>query len=179
MALNPTLQTTAGRPMTTYLLQDWMQMDVYKDTIMSSISYAILGHKSMYCPTITQFLDSEFNFILPCNSEKRGYTSRSLMACWRLCTALKWLCLIRPMHSNPAAVYIMPQIRSHQLATSCRTLSAWVSPLACASTFVNTATLLRKQSHTPCYFIRHLTRLLQRMLSKSHSTHFAVEFASI
>lgn len=67
-------------------------------------------------------------------------SSRSLMACWCLCTALKRLCLIRPMHSNPAAVYIIPQIRSHQLATSCRTLSAWVSPLACASTFVNTAT---------------------------------------
>ncbi len=97
MALNPTMQTTAGRPMTTYPLQDWMQMDVYKDTIMSSMSYAILEHKSMYCPTITEFLDLEFNFI------------PSSMQFWKKGVYLKVINgLLAPLHSSQVTVLDSP-----------------------------------------------------------------------
>jgi hypothetical protein len=94
-------------------------------------------------------IKSQATFVLECwHCSRTEREHKDLGDEWRIQMWKPTTTLIYNAQANhkgwlTAAVYIMPQIRSHQLATSCRTLSAWVSPLACASTFVNTATLLR------------------------------------
>ncbi len=82
MALNPTLQITGSR------LESEIVMVTGLILFATIKQFQISSLKVDIIPSTIQFWTRE-------------YTSRSLIACWRLLTSLKWLRFIRPMHSNP------------------------------------------------------------------------------